>query len=197
MKHLLSCGTPLRIDARFSMAVPLGEPARIVIRCIRAEDKNALREGFKYLSAETRYRRFHMPVAELTPPMLRYLTEVDGWDHFAIVAIVPSLLRSRSRIVGVARAIRLAEEEGRAAEVALVVADDMQRRGLGGMLVEVLVAAACERGVTSLRAQIHYADRTVRDLLAPHGIVHDWFDAGTRTLELRIRSAREARELDS
>jgi GNAT superfamily N-acetyltransferase len=197
MKCTLSSNRPpLRVDARFSMTVPLRGASTLVVRCIRPDDKPALREGFKYLSAETRYRRFHAAVTDLSPAMLRYLTEVDGWNHVAVVAIAPRSRGSRARVVGVARAIRLAEDE-RAAEIALAVADDVQRRGLGGLLLEILVNAARERGIANLRAHVHYDDRTVRDLLLPHGAVLDWVESGMRTIELQLRSTADARALDS
>jgi hypothetical protein len=62
---------------------------RIEIRPIRPEDRDALADGVRQLSSESRYRRFLVPAAELSERDLRYLTEVDHHDHEALVALEP------------------------------------------------------------------------------------------------------------
>src|SRR5438552_3334537 len=62
-----------------------GTPA--VIRPIEAGDNARLAKAFSLLSDETRNRRFLAPKPRLTPRELRYLTEVDGCDHAALVAV--------------------------------------------------------------------------------------------------------------
>ena len=95
--------------------------------------------GLQALSPLSRYRRFLAPKPRLSPSELRYLTEVDGRDHVALVAVAPRT--PPTAWSGVGRFVRLAEAPD-TAEFAIVVADDWQGRGLGRALAERLAAAA-------------------------------------------------------
>jgi GNAT superfamily N-acetyltransferase len=116
---------------------------RVLIRPIRPGDKALLAAGMEHLSARSAYQRFLVPKSELTAAELRYLTEVDFVDHVAFVAVRPA---EPDVLVGVGRWIRSTDDPA-VAEIAFVVADDLQRRGLGTALAEALAEAARERGV--------------------------------------------------
>ena len=72
------------------MVVRLHNGDEVTIRPIRPEDKPLLEAALAALSAESAYRRFLAPKKRLTPPELRYLTEVDFRDHVAYVAVSAS-----------------------------------------------------------------------------------------------------------
>ncbi len=91
------------------------------------------------LSPETVYRRFFSFHPELSPTELYRFTHVDHRDREAIVA------SDGSEIVGVARFDR--EDDPTAAEVAFVVADPWQGRGLGSVLFQRLADRARAAGV--------------------------------------------------
>ena len=61
-----------------------------MIRPIRAEDKRMLADGLRRLSPESVQRRFLTPKRSFSRAELRYLTEVDGRDHVALVALDPT-----------------------------------------------------------------------------------------------------------
>ena len=115
----------------------LPDGAPVLIRPIRADDKRMLTDGLRRLSDESVHRRFLTPKRSFSRAELRYLTEVDGRDHVALVAEHPS--GPVRRLIAVGRFVRLAEDP-HAAEVAITVADDWQGRGLGSMLSEQLAA---------------------------------------------------------
>src|SRR5215212_7052848 len=117
------------------------------IREIRADDKEQLAAGYERLSERSRLRRFLGPKPRLTKSDLRYLTEVDGINHFAIVATIGD------DIVGVARWVRL-RDDPETAEAAIVVGDAYQGTGLGKLLARSLADAARERGMRRIRASI-------------------------------------------
>ena len=121
----------------------------ILIRPIRADDKHLLEEGLTNLSETSVQRRFLSPKQRFTRSELRYLTEVDGWDHVALVAESPT--QPARRLIAVARYVRDPEQPD-SAEAAIVVADDFQRRGLGSLLVEELGRRARMRGVRRFTA---------------------------------------------
>jgi len=73
----------------------LRDGTRVVLRDIRRSDAEELRRAFLALSSESRYRRFFGALTDLDEAALRYLTEVDGMNHVAIIAVVESLDRRR------------------------------------------------------------------------------------------------------
>ncbi len=110
----------------------------ILLRRITPEDKDALVAGLGLLSERSVYQRFLAPKPRLTSSELRYLTEVDFLDHYALVAV---LARSPEVLVGVGRWVRCTESPTDA-EIAIVVADDLQGRGVGTQLGRALTEAA-------------------------------------------------------
>jgi RimJ/RimL family protein N-acetyltransferase len=108
-----------------------------------------LTDGLRRLSDESVHRRFLTPKRSFSRTELRYLTEVDGRDHVALVAEHPS--GPARRLIAVARFVRLAEDPD-AAEVAITVADDWQGRGLGSLLSEQLAAEARRVGIRRFTA---------------------------------------------
>jgi nucleotide-binding universal stress UspA family protein/RimJ/RimL family protein N-acetyltransferase len=120
--------------------VTLRDGSQIAIRPIAPDDRDAIAEGLRRLSPESRYRRFFAPVAELSERNLDYLTRVDHRRHEALVA----LDADTGTGVGVARFVRTAHGE---AEPAMVVADDWHRRGVAKALLEALVVRAREEGI--------------------------------------------------
>src|SRR5215210_3161403 len=98
-----------------------------------------LTDGLRRLSDESVHRRFLTPKRNFSRTELRYLTEVDGRDHVALVAEYPA--EPVRRLIAVARFVRLADDP-HAAEVAITVDDSWQQRGLGSMLSEQLAAEA-------------------------------------------------------
>ena len=97
------------------------------------------------LSPLTTYRRFFCVHPELSEREVERFTNVDHADREALVAV------AGEEIVAVARLERLAG--GPRAEVAFVVADSWQGRGLGHLLYDRLAARARELGITTFVAE--------------------------------------------
>jgi GNAT superfamily N-acetyltransferase len=126
----------------------LADGTPIYTRQIRPDDKPLLAEGLKQLSEASRYKRFLGPKPRFTDAELRYLTEIDGVDHVAYVALRADAPRE---LMAVARLVRDAQDPRRA-EIAVTVCDQWQRRGLGTLLGEQLAMAARDRGIRWLTA---------------------------------------------
>lgn len=137
------------------------------LRDIRETDKPALVRFHRQLSAETRYRRYHSAKGDLTTSDLRYLTEIDGHDHVALVAeVAPPHLEGvasplvdfvgtpdPSELAGVARLVADPSHPGES-EIAIVVRDDAHGHGLGVELVEAVLARGRREGVMTALAQV-------------------------------------------
>lgn len=164
----------------------LADGRKIVLRHIQPSDKDELRRGFLALTPESRYRRFFGAV-ELDDRALKYLTEVDGKDHVAIVATTESLDLKSERGVGVARFIR-SEKDPAAAEAAVTVVDDMQRLGVGTLLTWALARAARERGIERFRCEVLESNATVLDALRAIGAKTVERGTGSVVLDVPIPS---------
>jgi RimJ/RimL family protein N-acetyltransferase len=122
----------------------------LLIRRITPADKDALVAGLGRLSDRSVYLRFLSPKPRLSSSELRYLTEVDFIDHYALVAV---LAAAPDVVVGVGRWVRCAEHPGDA-EIAIVIADDLQSRGVGTELGRALADAAVARGIERFTASM-------------------------------------------
>jgi RimJ/RimL family protein N-acetyltransferase len=141
----------------------LQDGAPVVIRPIRPQDKQMLAEGLRRLSPESVQRRFLTPKRSFSRTELRYLTEVDGRDHLALV--VESPRDPVHRLIAVGRFVRLHDDPD-AAEVAITVADDWQGRGLGSLLGWHLAHGARVRGISRFTATMAADNRPAHRLMA-------------------------------
>jgi GNAT superfamily N-acetyltransferase len=122
----------------------------LLLRPIAPSDKDALVAGLGRLSERSVYQRFLSPKPRLTSSELRYLTEVDMVDHYALVAV---LAEAPDVMVGVGRWVRSVDDPADA-EIAIVIADDLQGRGVGTRLGDALAEAARERGIERFTASM-------------------------------------------
>ena len=120
-----------------------------MLRPIRPDDKGMLAEGLRRLSPESAHRRFLTPKRSFSRTELRYLTEVDGRDHVALV--VEPLGQPVRHLIAVARFVRL-QDDPEAADVAFTVADEWQGRGLGSLLGKHVAHLARNRGIRRFTA---------------------------------------------
>ena len=146
------------------------EFSTISFRLLRGDDEGALRTLFHNLSPRSRYSRFHGQVSELSDATWRYLCEVDGVDHVAIGAFATARHGEKLRLVGVARFIRLPAQPRRA-ELAITVLDELQRRGLGTNLLDLLLRLAVHRGIDELIAPVLGDNLAMKRLLQHFGSV--------------------------
>jgi RimJ/RimL family protein N-acetyltransferase len=187
----------LMVDEEFvrrrTIEVSLRDGTLVRIRPILPEDKDHILDGFRRLSPESRYRRFLSPIDELTPDMLRELTEVDYRDRFAYGAFsldVPGPPLG----IGVARYVRL-HDEPQVAEAAVTVVDDYQERGLGTLMLQALGAVALENGIVRFRAYSLETNRPLQELAARLGAEIHHESAGMVRIETDLpRQAAELRD---
>lgn len=114
------------------------------VRLVRAEDKDEFERALARANPDSIYRRFLTQKDRFTKSELEYLTEVDEWNHLALVAGLER--EGRLDGVGVARFVRFLTRPD-TADFALFVMDEVQGQGLGKALFFHLTRAAKERGV--------------------------------------------------
>jgi len=149
-----------RFGGTYRERVTLADGTSVELRPIRPADAPLLQAGLRQLSERTRYLRFHAPRWEFSADELRFLTEIDGESHFALAAFT----LPRQRLVAVGRFIRRGAAAAEA-EIAMVVADALQGKGLGRLLLSRLRDAALERDVTRFTGTVLDENRPMRALL--------------------------------
>jgi RimJ/RimL family protein N-acetyltransferase len=159
--------------------VCLRNGTRVVIRPITADDKALLVRAMASLSPQSARLRFLAPKNRLSLAELRYLTEVDHVDHYALVAV---LADDPATMAGVGRWVRDREHPD-AAEVAVVVGDCHQRQGLGTALGTALADGARALGIARFTA-VMLPENTAAQRLFAHisGRLSTRFDGGTYEL---------------
>ncbi len=163
----------------------LPDGTRLVMRMVRPSDKAALADGLAGLSERTRYQRFMAPKKGFTEAELAFLTEIDGENHLAIV-VGRERPGAEPEGIGVGRVVRI-EGHPESAEVGIVVADAWQRRGIGRLLLERTMAAAAERGIRRVRAQLMADNDQALGLLKDfRGESEERTDHGVLTLEFPV-----------
>ncbi|WP_183093961.1 bifunctional acetate--CoA ligase family protein/GNAT family N-acetyltransferase [Nocardioides stalactiti] len=115
------------------------------IRPISADDEALMVEFYSRVSDESKYYRFFSPMPKLSERDVRRFTHVD---HHARVALVMIL---GGQMIAVGRFDVVGPQE---AEVAFLVEDQHQGRGIAQLLLEHLAQAGRERGVERFTAEV-------------------------------------------
>lgn len=166
----------------------LRDGTRVRVRPIEPRDRDRLAEGMRRLSPRSRYFRFHTTVDELSEDQLTYLTEVDGHDHVAWIAIdedhpeVPG--------IGVARYVRMEDEPG-IAEAAITVADEYQGRGAGTLLLGLLARSARENAVRVFRNYVLAENTAMLEVFDRLGGERELEAPGLFRVDLRLPTGSE------
>jgi len=130
----------------------------LVVRPVRPDDDVRLQRTSARLSPQTIYRRFFGPIHALPPSLLQRFANVDHDDREALVAL------DGDEIIAVVRWDRDADHRDEA-EVAVLVEDAWQGRGVGGALTRMLVEEAARHHIATLTATILTDNTPVRRML--------------------------------
>jgi hypothetical protein len=123
---LLADGAGVPLVEEDSGIVELLDGSRITYRAIAPENTAALQRFHHRLSERSVYLRFFGAKPDLSDRKAEYFTNVDGANHFALVALDPE---HPEEIIGVVSFDR--EEDTDRAEIAAAVEDGWQGRGAG------------------------------------------------------------------
>jgi RimJ/RimL family protein N-acetyltransferase len=176
----------LDAEARSQREVTLRDGTRVRLRPIRSDDERRLVELYDHLSRDTRYQRFFSVMLRLPPDWARFLANVDHVRRFALVVEAPD---DPETLIAVARYEPAGEPD--TAEVAFVVQDAWQNRGLGTVLLRELLDAAEANGVKRFRAWVLGDNRRMLDLIGRFGEVQQRsFGQGVVELTFTARPRR-------
>jgi GNAT superfamily N-acetyltransferase len=152
-------------DFRADGALRDGTP--VCVRAIRADDKVRLYAGFQRLSAGSIYRRFFSAKSTLTAHDMRYLTELDFVNHVGLAVTVGE--GANEAFIGVGRFIRDSARVDEA-EIALIVADEYQHRGVATLLLAHLASLARRLRIHKFVAIVQADNHEILELLQNSGL---------------------------
>ncbi|SUA46513.1 Uncharacterized conserved protein [Nocardia africana] len=166
------------------------------LRPITPADAEPMQAFHAALSDRTRYLRYFGPYPRMTPKDLYRTTHVDYHNRVGLVIELGSV------IIAVGRYELLTDREGpRAAEVAFVVADEHQGRGLGSILLEHLAGAAAENDIETFVAEVLAENHTMVTVFREAGyqvqrsrdgsVLHLEFAIDPTEALLSVRDSRE------
>ena len=127
----------------------LRDGSQIEIRALRREDEADMLAAIEKTSAQSLQRRFFVMKRHFSDKERAFFLDVDFKNHVAIVAIADEA--GHKVIVGGGRYIVF--EPGRA-EMAFVVIDTWQGRGIGSILMRHLTKVASDAGLEELTAEV-------------------------------------------
>jgi acetyltransferase len=128
----------------------LADGRTVTIRPIRPDDGTREKDFLTALSGESRYLRFQRWVAAPSDDLIHFLTDVDFERHLALVCTAPR--DHDEELVGEARYV--ANPNGKSCEFSIVIADAWQKSGIAGLLMDALIRAARERGLTHMEGLV-------------------------------------------
>lgn len=128
-----------------AVTVDLDDGGQVAIRDLRRDDAPALVRLHARCSDLTRYRRYLTPKPRLGSPVLDQLLDVDGRDRIGLCAA------AGTEILGLVNLLRY-RDAADSGEIAVVVEDGHQRRGIGTVLIDRLLQRAAAVGIERLVA---------------------------------------------
>lgn len=147
--------------AELERELTLRDGSVVRIRPIRPDDAPRLQELHGRLSQQTAYQRFFTVVKRLPPDWARVLATVDYRRRLALV--VEACASAEPELIAVGRYD--ATDEPDTVEVAFVVQDNWQNRGLGTNLFDAILRAAAARSYRRFRAYVLADNRRMLDLI--------------------------------
>ncbi len=121
------------------------------IRALRAWDRRALLELFARSSQQSRYFRYFETKSSLSEAELDYYTQLDFSRHVALAAEAPG----EHGIIAVGRYIEVQPPpDPRRAEVAFLVRDDYQGKGVATQILKHLTRIARDNGIGEFEAEM-------------------------------------------
>ncbi len=165
----------------------LADGTQVVLRPASPGDGARILDGFRRCSVETRYFRFQSAGYRLTDERLGELTGADQVDHVVWLALDVGM--PDRPMIALARFVRRPDDPG-TAEIAFIVADDYQGRGVARLLFDALRVAAEVNGVDTFVADVLAENTPMKSLLRNRGARVVSQDGPELTWELDVATSR-------
>ncbi|HSB51427.1 MAG TPA: GNAT family N-acetyltransferase, partial [Dissulfurispiraceae bacterium] len=122
----------------------------VLLRPVKISDEQLLKEFFYSLSSDFMYRRFMSTRTDMHHDRLQRFVVIDYTREMAILAVIEE--DSKEVIAGMGQ--YFVDEHTHNAEMAFVVRDEYQNRGIGTELVSYLTFIARKKGLLGFTAEV-------------------------------------------
>lgn len=129
--------------AALEESLTLQDGTRVLVRPIRPDDEPKIKGMFYSFSEQTKYLRYHGFLKSMPHHRLQVFCNVDYDTEMALVAVRGEM--GQEQIIGVGRYVTTPAKGS--AEMAFVVRDDWQRKGIGTYLLKRLVKIGKQSGI--------------------------------------------------
>jgi len=140
---------PDRKAAAYFATETLRDGSLVHIRAQRAKDRDGLLAAVKRTSRDSLFRRFFSAKSGLTEQEISYFTDIDFNKHVALVVIPTD--DGAGEILGAGRYVTTSAGQ---AELAFMVSDTYQGKGIGSLLLQHLITLARQAGLQELHAEV-------------------------------------------
>lgn len=171
--------------------VVLMDGSTVRLRAVRPDDADRLRSLFRRVSQRSRYLRFHRSVAELSDPDIERFITIDYDAAFGLVATLGE--DTGEQVIGVGHYF---VTEPATAEVAFLVEDTHQGRGIATQILDALTETARTHGIETFEAYVLGENRSMMDVFQAVGFpLHSVLQYGTLHVTFPIRATVKAETL--
>jgi acetyltransferase len=146
--------------SRYEAWVTLRDETKVFLRPVKEMDGPLLSELFSKLSQASIILRFLSPLHNLPEKLVYQFSHVDYKKDFGLVALTD--VGNSSPIIGVGRYAYDSESER--PELAVVVMDDWQGKGLGSILLSRVIDIGRENGFSRFGALINAENQTMMNI---------------------------------
>jgi len=138
---------------------------KVLVRPARISDEEALSDLFYRLSDESTYKRFMHHTREQAHDEMVELADLDYEHNMAL--LVTRMENDCERIIGMARYD--VDPATRMADVAFVVLDEQQNRGIGTLLMRRMVEIGKARGLAGFSADVQVQNKRMMAIIQKSG----------------------------
>jgi acyl-CoA hydrolase/GNAT superfamily N-acetyltransferase len=170
---------PVELEKR----VTLKDGTELLLRPIKPTDERLEQDLLYSLSDQSVYLRFFSLMSAFPHERVQYYTTVDYDEHMAIVVIVES--NGEEQMIGVGRYIK--EKDSDLAELALLVHDDWQGKGVGTMMHDYLEQIARSHNIGGFKGEVLEQNKRALHLFTRLGRkAKTEYDQGVYTVSYRF-----------
>ena len=170
--------------SRYEAWVTLRDETKVFLRPVKTTDGLLLLELLKKLSPSSVYLRFLSSMPDLPENLLFRFTHVDYKRDFGLVAL--SNVEDSSAIIGVGRYAYNLERER--PELAVVVRDDWQGKGLGSILLMKVINIGRENGFSCFEATIDPENQIILNIFKRSGYDYKVYHREQGVYHIEIRT---------
>ena len=168
---------------RFIVPWRLSDGTEVLLRPIRPEDEPLERDFLSTLSEESRRTRFFSVSKNISHEWLVVFCNIDYDRHIAIVAEVKE--NEERKIFGVARLIL--NPDFNSGEIAVLVHDRFQGKGIGRKLMEMVIKIGRWKGVHEIYGEVMTDNKKMLGLCRKLGFTTKWLFGGITRITLPLK----------